>query len=287
MLVGEFERAFFHLCNPHLHISQVRIHSLHFYASHGDILKSAIRELDSHNDAFGASEWLRTLRQMDNIILLERFWKWVGRRETAKTILKFGLDLGARPKFKIRAAIGKDVSAFANESRIDLEVVQKTIMGFRDTYLGSGSVVIVYKLDGSINKAVRLCPSGVLDAMSSEAACASVHCDDVRTDIFHDHGSFIAKWLDKQKAYAKDPFYSFIGERLVSDDFHKVSAAINELRDRAMHKGDDPESLRLLYAALYYWHNQDRGICRSVSLEVNKILEDQVETIPSPKRKAA
>ncbi len=40
MLVGEFEHALFHLCNPHLHVSQVRIHSLHFYAFHRDILPS-------------------------------------------------------------------------------------------------------------------------------------------------------------------------------------------------------------------------------------------------------
>lgn len=84
MLGGEFERALFHLCNPHFHISQVRIHSLHFYASHRDILESTVSELNSHNHAFGASEWLRTLREIDNIILLEKFWILLGRRETAK-----------------------------------------------------------------------------------------------------------------------------------------------------------------------------------------------------------
>jgi glycosyltransferase involved in cell wall biosynthesis len=280
-LVGEFEHALFHLCNPHFHISQVRIHSLHFYASHRDILESTVSELNSHNRAFGASEWLRTLREIDNIILLEKFWLWLGRRETAKTILQAGSDAGVRPKPKVRAVISKDVSAFANESCIDLEVAQKTIMGFKDMYLESGSVVIVYKLDGSINKAVRLCPSGVLDAMSSEAACASVYYEDVRADIFHDHGSFIAGWIDKLKAYAKDPSLSFVGERLISDDFHKVSAAIDELRDRILYKAGDHESVRLLYAALYYWHNQDKGICRSVCLKVNKILEDVLTERPA------
>jgi len=281
MLVGEFEHALFHLCNPHFHISQVRIHSLHFYASHRDILESTVSELNSHNHAFGASEWLRTLREIDNIILLEKFWIWLGRRETAKTILQVGLDAGARPKSKIRAAISKDVIAFANGSCIDLEVAQKTIMGFKDMYIESGSVVIVYKLDGSINKAVRLRPSGVLDAMSSEAACASVYYEDVRTDIFHDHGSFIAGWIDKLKAYTKDPSLSFVGERLISDDFHKVSAAIDELRDRILYQAGDHESVRLLYAALYYRHNQDKGICRSVCLRVNKILEDVLTERPA------
>ena len=80
MLVGELEHALFHLCNPHFHISQVRIHSLHFYASHRDILKSTIRELNSHSRTFRATEWLLTLSQIDNIVLLESFWTWLGRR---------------------------------------------------------------------------------------------------------------------------------------------------------------------------------------------------------------
>jgi len=281
MLVGEFEHAFFHLCNPHFHISQVGIHSLHFYASHRDILASTVAELKSNNHVFGASEWLRALRQIDNIIILERFWLWLGRRETTKAILQVGLDAGTRPKTKIRAAISKDVLAFASESCIELEAAQKTIMGFKDMYLESGSVVIVYKLDASMNKAVRLCPSGVLDAMSSEAACASVYYEDVRTDVFHDHGSFIAGWIDRLRAYAKDPSLSFVGERLISDDFHKVSAAIDELRDRILYEGGDHESVRLLYAALYYWHNLDKGICRSVCLKVNKILEDVLTERPA------
>ena len=281
MLVGEFEHALFHLCNPHFHISQVRIHSLHFYASHRDILQSTIRQLNCHNHAFGASEWLRTLGEVDNIVLLEGFWFWLGGRETAKTILQTGSDTGVRPKSKVRAIISKDVSIFASGRCIDFEVAQKTIMGFKDMYLESGSVVTVYKLDGSMYKAVCLCPSGVLDAMSSEAACASVYYEDVRTDIFHDHGSFIAGWIDKLEAYTKDPSLSFVGERLISDDFHKVIAAIDELRDRILYKAADHESVRLLYAALYYWHNQDKGICRSVCLKVNKILEDVLTERPA------
>src|SRR4030042_5853949 len=64
MLVGELECALFHLCNPHFHISQARIHSLHFYASHRDILASTVTELKSNNHVFGASEWRRALRQI-------------------------------------------------------------------------------------------------------------------------------------------------------------------------------------------------------------------------------
>ncbi|MBC8468215.1 MAG: glycogen/starch synthase [Planctomycetes bacterium] len=280
LLIGELEQALFHLCNPHFHISQVRIHSLHFYASHRDILKSTIRELNSHSHTFGASEWLLTLSQIDNIVLLEKFWTWLGRRKTAKTILQVGSDSGMRPKSKIRAAISGDVDAFVEESYTDLEQVKKTILDYKEVFLDSGSIILVYKLDGKINKAVRLCPSVILDAMSSEAACASVYYEGVRTDVFHDHGSFITGWICRLKAYAKDQFYSLIGERLISDDFHKVNAAIDELRDRILHKGGDHESVRLLYAVLYYWHNQDKGICRSVCLKVNKILEDMLTERP-------
>ncbi|MFX0203311.1 MAG: hypothetical protein ACFFCW_44985, partial [Candidatus Hodarchaeota archaeon] len=274
MLIGEFERVLFHLCNPHLHISQVRIHSLHFYALHRDILKSTVRELNSHSHIFRTSEWLWVLGEIDNIILLERFWTWLGNRKTAKTILKVSLDPRTKPKSKIRAIVSKDVDTFAKESHIDLEPAKKTIMGFKNIYLESGSVVIVYKLAGRITKAVRLCPTAKLDAMSTEAACTSVYYKNVRTDIFHDHGKFITAWIERLKAYSKDPSLSSIVERLVSDDLHKVNTAIDELCDKIHRKESARESMRLLYAALYYWHNPDKGICRSVCLRVNKLLED-------------
>jgi len=280
MLVGELERALFHLCNPHFHISQVRIHSLHFYAAHREILSSTIRILNSHSHTFGVSEWLLTLSQIDNIILLERFWTWLGKRKTAKTILYVRSDTGMRPKSKIRTAISEEVDAFLKESRTGHEKMKTTVMDFKEVYIDPDSVALVYKLDGKINKVIRLSPSTMKDAMSSEAACTSVYYKDVRTDIFHDHGNFITGWICNLRTYAKDPFYSLIVERLISDDFHKVNAAIDELRDRILHKKDDHESVRLLYAALYYWHNQDKGICRSVCLRANKILEDVLTERP-------
>jgi glycogen synthase len=308
MLAGEFERALFHLCNPHFHISQVRIHSLHFYASHRDILELTIRELGSRNDAFGLPEWLSSLRQIDNLILLERFWRWLGGREAAGAILQVASDVGVRPKSKIRASISKDIETFANEGCTDLQADGKTIMGFKDLFIVSDSIIIVYRLQGNITKAVRLCPSAMLDAMSSQAACASVFNGGVRTDIFHDHGSFISQWIERIKTYAKDPSLSLIAKRLISEDLHQVDASIDKLRDRILYEGGGPpnavlgrlkgtpfrekiakwepgtrdhEAVRLLYAALYYWHNQDKGICRSVSLKVNKLLEDVLTERPA------
>jgi glycosyltransferase involved in cell wall biosynthesis len=281
MLVGEFERALFHLCSPHFHISQVRIHSLHFYASHREILKSAIHELSSRSDAFGLPEWLLSLRQIDNLILLERFWKWFGATEGAGAVLHVLSDVGERPKPGIRAIIRKDIETFANENATDLAEVNRTIMGFKDLFIVSDSIVIVYKLQGNVTKAVRLCPSEMLDAMSSEAACASVFNGDVRTDIFHDHGSFISGWIEKLKTYAKDPSLSLITKRLLSDNLHQVNESIDKLRDRILYEGGDHEAVRLLYAALYYWQNQDKGICRSISLKVNKILEDVLTERPA------
>jgi glycogen synthase len=281
MLVGELERALFHLCNPHFHISQVGIHSLHFYASHREILESTIRELGSHNDAFGLQDWLSILRQIDNIILIERFWKWFGGRKTTEAILHITSDIGVRPKSKIRAIISKDVDTFINENCTDLEAACKTIMGFKDLFIDSDSVVVVYRLPGNITKIVRFCPSAMLDVMSSEAACASVFCGDVRTDVFHDHGGFISGWIDTLKEHAKDPSLSLIAKKLISNDLHEVNASIDKLRNRILYEGAEHESVRLLYAALYYWHNQDRGICRSISLKVNKILEDVLTERPA------
>ena len=281
MFVGEFEQSLFHLCNPHFHISQVRIHSLHFYASHRKILKSTVEELSSHKDAFGVPEWLETLRQIDNIIILERFWKWFGGRKNAETILQVASDVGVRPKSKIRAAISKDINTFVDDNCTELEVAQKAIMGFKDLFIYSDSVIVVYKLHGNITKVVRLCPSAMLDAMSSEAACSSVFYGDVRTDVFHDHGGFVSGWIDMLKGRAKDPSFSLITRKLISNNLHEVNASIDKLRNRILHERGDHESMRLLYAALYYWHNQDRGICRSISLKVNKILEDVLTERPA------
>ncbi len=281
MFVGEFEQSLFHLCNPHFHISQVRIHSLHFYASHRKILNSTVEELSSHKDAFGVPEWLETLRQIDNIIILERFWKWFGGRKTAETILQVASDVGVRPKSKIRAVISKDINTFVDDNCTELEVAQKAIMGFKDLFIYSDSVIVVYKLHGNITKVVRLCPSAMLDAMSSEAACSSVFYGDVRTDVFHDHGGFVSGWIDMLKGHAKDPSFSLITRKLISNNLHEINASIDKLRNRILHERGDHESMRLLYAALYYWHNQDRGICRSISLKVNKILEDVLTERPA------
>ncbi|HPO70568.1 MAG TPA: hypothetical protein PKV53_09675, partial [Anaerohalosphaeraceae bacterium] len=44
MLMGILYRALYHWCNPELHITQVRMHTLRFYDAHRDILKSTIQE---------------------------------------------------------------------------------------------------------------------------------------------------------------------------------------------------------------------------------------------------
>ena len=52
MMVGILERAFYHLCNPEIHITQARLHSLHFLQRHPDILKATIQETSSHSPEF-------------------------------------------------------------------------------------------------------------------------------------------------------------------------------------------------------------------------------------------
>jgi glycogen synthase len=280
MFIGELEHVLFHLCNPNFHIALVRNHSLHFYAAHKEILNSTLIELSAHKDAFGANKWLDVLKQIDNILLLEKFWKWFGDRKKVKIVFQNILDFGVRFKSKIKNLIREDINVFSSEYSFDFNKASEKILGFKELYVDSDSSVVVYRLNENIIKVVRLCSSGKLDSMSSEAACFSSYYDDVRTDIFYDHGSFISGWIDRLKAYSKDNSLALIEKRLISSNFYEVNTAIDELRNRLSNKQRNHELLRILYSALYYRNNYDTGICRSISLRVNKILEDVLTERP-------
>jgi glycogen synthase len=271
MIVGILERVFYHLCNPELHITQVRLHSLHFYQRHPEILKATIQETSSHSPQFDEPDWLESLQQVDNLLLLEHFWTELGKTPTAQALLQTPQG----PKTRIHARIKASLTDYSkslqkNKSSSTL----KFLVGFKWVFIEADSLIIVYALPNNLLKVVRLCDRETIDAMSTEAACQSVFCGTVRTDIFHAHGQWIRPWIQKLKTYAKDPSLRALEETLLSDDLNKVKTAIGQLGRKIRRKENPQQSLRLLYSALYYWNHPDKGMCRSICLEVSAMLEN-------------
>jgi glycogen synthase len=270
MITGILERIFFHLCNPELHITQIRLHSLRFYQRHPDLLKATIQETASNKPQFDDTEWLESLQQIDDLLALQDFWTELGKSATAQTIL----EAAAGPKARIRMKIKTILDDYAKSQNIRAAAALKLLTGFKWIYSQTDSLVIVYKLPNSLLKVVRICDQNTVDAMSTEAACQSVRYKTVRTDIFHDPGQWIRPWVQKLQTYTKDTSLGALEEALLSDNLHKVRTAIIQLKEKLRRKENRQQSLRLLYAALYYWNHPDKGMCRSICLEVSAMLED-------------
>ncbi|MHC4373943.1 MAG: alpha-amylase family protein, partial [Planctomycetota bacterium] len=271
MIVGILERAFYHLCNPEIHITQARLHSLHFLQRHPDILKATIQETASHRPAFDEPDWLESLQQAEDLLLLEHFWAELGKTATAQAVLKAAQGPKVRRNAKVRACLTHFSDSV--QKKISPRIL-KLLVGFTWFFKEADSVILVYKLPGNLIKVVRLCNKETIDAMSSEAACQSFVYGTTRTDIFHDHGQWIRPWTQKMRAYAKDPSLGTLEETLLSDDLNRVKIAIGQLRRKIRRKEAPQQSLRLLYSALYYWNHPDKGMCRSICLEVSAMLEN-------------
>ncbi len=281
MLVGVLERAFYHLCHPQQHITQVRLHSLHFLAEHPNILKATLQETKGHAEEFAESDWLEMLQQIDNLQLLEQFWADLGQTESAAIILQTTRGPKTRVKPKIKAAIREFAETLQKKRIFQTPTAKKLLMGFKWAFAEADSVVLVYQLPNKLLKVIRLCDRDTIDAMSTESASQSVEYGTVRTDIFHDSGRWIRPWVEKLQAYAKDPSLEPLEEMLLADDLHKVKNAIGQLARKLRQKGNTPQSLRLLYSALYYWNNPDKGMCRSICMEVSAMLEDILTERPA------
>ena len=273
-IVGILERVFFHLCNPELHITQVRLHSLHFYQANQDILKATIQEIKAHRTQFDEPDWLDSLQQLDNLLLLEHFWSDLGNTAAAEAILQAAQGPQRRVRANIKAVLTDFAQALEKKYAFKEPNAVKFLTGFHWVFTDADSVVIVYKLANNLLKAVRLCYRELTDAMSTEFACQSVFYKSVRTDIFHDHGQWIRPWIDTFQTYAKDPSLPSLEEMLLSDDLHKVKTAIQQLTRKIRRKENTHHSMRLLYTALYYWNHPDKGMCRSICLEVSAMLEN-------------
>ncbi|MHC5158997.1 MAG: hypothetical protein ACYSN8_03035, partial [Planctomycetota bacterium] len=256
MIVGILERAFYHLCNPEFHITQVRLQSLHFHQKHPEILKATIQETSSHSPKFDEPDWLESLQQVDNLLLLEHFWTELGKTPTAQALLQATQGRKTRVHAKIKVSL-TDFSKSLQKNKFSSTL--KFLIGFKWVFTEAGSVILVYKLPNNLFKVVRLCDRETIDAMSTEAACQSFVFGTVRTDIFHAHGQWIRPWIQKLQTYAKDPSLRTLEGTLLSDDLNKVKNAIGQLGRKIRRKENPEQSLRLLYSALYYWNHPDKG----------------------------
>ena len=143
MIVGVLERVFYHLCNPELHITQVRLHSMHFLQRHPDILKATIQETSTYSPEFNEPDWLETLQQSDELLQLEHFWTKLGETATAQTVFRAVQDPKARVNAKIRACLAH----FSKLVQKNMPPrMLKFLVGFKWVFKEADSVVLVYKL---------------------------------------------------------------------------------------------------------------------------------------------
>ena len=280
MFVGLLYRMFYHWCNPELHVTQVRFHSLQFFEKHKDILASTIREIQGNTPAFDETDWCETLCQIDSILMLDELWSHLGTTAAADSIYSATKGGKTRIRLKIQNIILNVAQSREYNRKSKYPPNTKLLKSFKWTFIDEGSLVIVYKLPGDLLKVIRLCQAGSIDSMSTAFACRSVVHRKIRTDIFHDHGNWIRNWVRSFQASEKDPSLKKTEQMLLSEDLHEVRGAVSQLANKIRRKENVFHSYRLLYSALYYWGNQDKGICRSVCLEVNAILEDLLTERP-------
>ncbi len=279
-LIGCLAMVFYHFCHADLHISQVGRYSLRFFQANPSILEATIRRIETLPETIRPSHQQHALQRLDTLLLLEDFWEQSGKTTSAKKLLEVcGAHLDRQRSF-FRSILTHEAARFAEQKKIPFDAIKKQIVGFSHLFSESGTVVIVYQLHHDVAQVIRVAPAGFFDAMSHEAACRSICAYGVRTEIFHDCGPFIHPWIERLKIWAADPALSELAQMLVSDHIHNVNAAMDELVRRIRHKQNAYESMRLLYAALYYWHNPNKGISRSVCLRVSKILEDLITERP-------
>ena len=274
LLVGVLERVFYHLCHSHQHVTQARLHSLHFYQQNPEILKATIQEIKANSPVFDEPDWLETLQQLDSLLLLEHFWLDLGKTAAVQSILQTVQGPHTRIRPRVKAELADFVKALEKRFTFKTASAQKLLSNFKWAFADGDAIILVYELANKLLKVVRICDRDLVDAMSAEAACQSVTYGTIRTDIFHDHGRWIRPWIASLQDYAKDPTLESLEAMLLADDLHKVKNAISQLARKLRRKDSTPQTLRLLYSALYYWNNPDHGMCRSICMEVSAMLED-------------
>jgi len=270
MLIGILYRMLYHWCNPELHVTQVRFHTLGFLQRHKDILASTVFQLKTHAPLFDEADWIESLCQIDTLLMLDDFWLRLGSTPSVR-----GIYASARgSKTRVRARIKHLIQDAAKSLRSYDPQKIKLLTSYKWIFIDDDAMVLVYALPDNLLKVIRLCRSNRLDSMSADFACRSIRYEDIRTDLFHDHGHWIRNWVHSLQAQAKDPSLKQLEQMLLSDDLHAVRGAISQLVNKIRRKDNLHPSYRLLYSALYYWNNLNKGMCRSICLEVSAILED-------------
>ena len=280
LLVGVLERVFYHLCHPELHITEVRLHSLRFLQSHKDILAGTLSEMKASSPAFDEPDWYETLRQADHLVLLDEFWQWLAQTGAVVALFLAAMGAKARLRPKIKGVMAEEIGKLSPSFSVKTGRVERMLMDIKSLYRQENSLVIVYHFAGNLYKAVRICTPDTLDAMSAHSACRSIRYRNLRVDLFHDHGRWIRRWIERLNFYAKEPDFEALESMLLSDDLRQVKEAIKQLRQKIRRKEHVKESRRLLYSALYYWNISDKSVCRSVNLEVSRLLEDVLTDRP-------
>ncbi|MCH7916692.1 MAG: glycogen/starch synthase [Planctomycetes bacterium] len=280
-LIGLLERTLFHATRPDAHIGEVMHHSLRFLAGQACICAATLEECERRKENGELRLWSEVLSHRHEILLLERFWTWVGCHAFgACTLLRRVRNDPLHVKRKIKDDVGRLQTQFEKEHSLSREVVAP-VTRFSVFVPDTESIVFIYALGRTTRKCIRICRSRFLDAMASPAACHAITHGDTRTEIFYDHGRFIRPYLERVKLYQKDPPLLSLAQNLTSSDVSTAQAAIDALVEKIHSKDNAEESIRLLYAGLYYWFNPDRGMSRSICLRVSKILEDLLTERPT------
>jgi len=279
-LIGILEGGLFHLCHPEFHITQIRHHSLYFYDTHKSIYQSTLKELQTLKTSPEKADWLEVLANKDQIIQLEIFWSWVA----AQSQIKDFFDKGILPKSKHLTCLKELVSRLTDlflESQSNVpSVSDKRFTQFKIFIENENSLVLLYPLGKQSHKVIRIRRSFHLDAMATPAACTSFESEEICTDIFYDHGSYLQPWLERLDTYSKDYSLNKLMQRLLAEDIHTVQTAINELYKKLRRKENLHETIRLLYAALYHGYLSNKDLSKSVCYRVSRILEDHLTERP-------
>jgi len=280
MLIGLLYRMLYHWCNPELHVTQIRFHSLQFFKKHKDILASTIKEIQRNAPRFDEVDWCESLCQIDLILMLHEFWSHLSSTSAVDKLYAAAKGGKTRIRLKIKKILLDVAQSLEWDRQFGHQPDITLLTNFKWFFVEKDSLVIVYKLPCDLLKVIRLCQVGKIDSMGTEFACLSVVHKKIRTDIFHDHGYWLRDWVRAFQASEKDPSLKLLEQMLLSEDLHEVRGAVSQLVNKIRRKDNLFHSYRLLYSALYYWGNQDKGMCRSVCLEVSAILEDLLTERP-------
>jgi len=122
-LVALFDYLLYHSLNSHQHISRVRLHCLGFLNENRNILAATIRTFKAYASPLSDPQWLAALEQIDNILLLEKFWRWIGKQQLAQTILKTDPQQKSRYRIVFKNLIGKYAGPFILENALENDTI--------------------------------------------------------------------------------------------------------------------------------------------------------------------